>query len=306
MAYFHVVFTVPTQIGRIAYQNKAVVYNLLLKAAAETLLTIGADPKHLGARLGLIGVLHTWGSALTHHPHVHFIVPGGGLSPDGKSWLASRDNFLVSVKVLSALFRRLFLDKLLQLYAEDQLSFFGKLTALQHPRAFKRLLARLRHRRWYVDAREPFAGPKAVLAYLSRYTHRVAIANSRLIDFDEHRVTFKWKDYRAKQHNRYKTMSLDTHEFIRRFLIHVVPRGFHRIRHYGLFANAQRKQNLDNARQLLSVKTPLELNDSEAALEPSAPAWLLCPDCGTTMRIVDVFDSAHVPPPPPHRGGDPP
>jgi hypothetical protein len=306
VAYFHVVFTVPTQIGNIAYQNKAVVYNLLFKAAAETLLTIGADPKHLGARLGLIGVLHTWGSALTHHPHVHFIVPGGGLSPNGKSWLASRDDFLVSVKVLSVLFRRLFLDKLLQLYAEGQLLFFGKLTALQHPRAFKRLVARLRKRRWYVDAREPFAGPKAVLAYLSRYTHRVAIANSRLIDFDEHRVTFKWKDYRAKQHNRYKTMPLETHEFIRRFLIHVLPSGFHRIRHYGLFANGQRKHNLAKARQLLDVKISHDMTDDEHTNEPSPPDWLLCPACGTTMRIVDVFDSAHVPHPPPHRGGDPP
>ena len=306
VSYFHVVFTVPAQIGRIAYHNKAVVYNLLFKAAAQTLLTIGADPKHLGARLGLIGVLHTWGSAMTHHPHVHFIVPGGGLSPDGKSWLASRDNFLVHVKVLSALFRRLFLDKLLQLYAEQRLDFFAKLEPLAHPRAFKRLIARLRKRKWYVDARAPFAGPKAVLAYLSRYTHRVAIANSRLISVDQHRVTFKWKDYRAKQQNRYKNMSLETHEFIRRFLIHVVPRGFHRIRHYGLFANAQRKQNLAKARQLLGVKISHELNDADHADDSSPPLWLLCPDCGTTMRIVDIFDAAHVPPPPPHRGGDPP
>ena len=230
VSYFHVVFTVPTQIGDIAYLNKALVYNLLFKAAAETLLTIGADPKHLGARLGLIGVLHTWGSAMTHHPHLHFIVHGGGLS---------------------ALFRRLFLDKLLHLYTEQRLSFFGKLKSLEHPRAFKRLLARLRHRKWYVDARPPFSGPGEVLKYLSRYTHRVAIANSRLIGFDEHHVTFQWKDYRAKQENRYKTMSLDTPEFIRRSLIHVLPSGFHRIRHYGLFANAQRAHNLNTVRRLL-------------------------------------------------------
>ena len=302
VAYFHVVFTVPTQIGDIAYHNKALVYNLLFKTAAETLLTIGADPKHLGARLGLIGVLHTWGSAMTHHPHVHFIVPGGGLSLDGNTWVASRPDFLVHVKVLSALFRRLFLDKLLVLYRQQRLSFFGKLKSLEHPRAFKRLIARLRHRKWYVDARAPFSGPHAVLKYLSRYTHRVAIANSRLIAFDEHHVTFKWKDYRAKQENRYKTMSLDTPEFIRRFLIHVLPSGFHRIRHYGLFANAQRAHNLDKVRRLLNVKS-LETKDNEDTVESSPPDWLLCPACGEAMRIVDVFDSAHVPL---HRGRGPP
>ena len=302
VSYFHVVFTVPTRIGDIAYQNKALLYDLLFKASAETLLTIGADPKHLGARLGLIGVLHTWGSALTHHPHLHFIVPGGGLSLDGNAWVSSRDNFLVHVKVLSALFRRVFLDKLLALYAEHRLSFFGKLTSLQHSRAFKRLIARLRHRKWYVDARPPFAGPAAVLKYLSRYTHRVAIANSRLIAFDKHHVTFKWKDYRAKQENRYKTMSLDTPEFIRRFLIHVLPTGFHRIRHYGLLANGQRSLNLKKARRLLDVKTSQDINDTDDSL----PEWLVCPACGMTMRIIDVFDSAHIPHPPPHRGGDPP
>ena len=304
--YFHVVFTVPAQIGRIAYQNKALVYNLLFKAASETLLTIGADPKHLGARLGLIGVLHTWGSAMTHHPHLHFIVPGGGPSLDGTHWVDSPDNFLVPVKVLSALFRRLFLDKRLELYRQGRLSFLGKLEPLQHPRAFKRLVARLRHRKWYVDATAPFARPAPVLQYLSRYTHRVAIANSRLIAFDEHHVTFKWKDYRAKQQNRYKTLSLDTPEFIRRFLIHVLPSGFHRIRHYGLFANAQRVDNLDKARQLLNVKTSHVVNDDEHTNEPSTPLWLLCPTCGGALRIIDVFDSAHVPQPPQHRGGDPP
>ena len=302
VSYFHVVFTVPTQIGDIAYQNKALLYDLLFKVSAETLLTIGADPKHLGARLGLIGVLHTWGSAMTHHPHLHFIVPGGGLSLDGNAWITSRPDFLVHVKVLSALFRRLFLDKLLQLYAEQRLCFFGKLKSLHHPRAFKRLLARLRHRKWYVDVRAPFSGPAAVLKYLSRYTHRVAIANSRLIRFDEHHVTFKWKDYRAKQENRYKTMTLDTPEFIRRFLIHVLPTGFHRIRHYGLFANAQCTLNLDKVRRLLDVKT-LETKDNDDTIEPSPPDWLLCPACGMTMRIIDVFDSAHLPH---HRGRGPP
>ena len=242
---------------------------------------------------------------MTHHPHVHFIVPGGGLSLDGDTWVASRDDFLVHVKVLSALFRRLFLDKLLVLYAEQRLSFFGKLTPLQHSRAFKRLLARLRHRKWYVDARPPFSGPKAVLKYLSRYTHRVAIANSRLIRFDEHHVTFKWKDYRAMEENRYKTMVLDTPEFIRRFLIHVLPSGFHRIRHYGFLANGQRTENLAKARRLLGVKTSHDINDNDDA-DDSPPEWLVCPACGMNMRIIDVFDSAHIPHPPPHRAGDPP
>jgi hypothetical protein len=302
--YFHVVFTVPAAIGDIAYQNKAVVYNLLFKAAADTLLTIGADPKHLGARLGLTAVLHTWGSAMTHHPHLHCIIPGGGLSLDGNRWVACRPSFFLPVKVLSARFRNVFLDKLLAHHREGRLAFFGKLIALQHPRAFNQLIDSLKHTDWYVDARAPFAGPAAVLEYLSRYTHRVAIANSRLITFDEHRVTFKWKDYRAKEENRYKTMSLDTHEFIRRFLIHVLPRGLHRIRHYGLFANGQRTENIAKARECLGVKTSQDPNDDDDTNEP--PDWLLCPACGATMRIIELFDSGHTPAPPPHRGGDPP
>lgn len=301
--YFHVVFTVPTSMGDIAYQNKALVYHLLFKAAAETLLTIGADPKHLGERLGLTAVLHTWGSAMTHHPHLHCIVPGGGVSLDGQHWVASRSDFLVHVKVLSARFRRLFLDKLLELYRAGALSFFGKLKHLQHPRAFAHLIAALRQRKWYVDARTPFAGPAAVLAYLSRYTHRVAIANSRLIAFDQHRVTFKWKDYRAKKENRYKTMSLETPEFIRRFLIHVLPLRFHRIRHYGLFANGQRTHNIAKARELLNVKIPQDSNDND---DTDSPDWLRCPACGATMRIIEIFEPAHTPLPPPHRGADPP
>ncbi len=303
VAYFHVVFTVPAAIGDIAYQNKALVYALLFKAAAETLLTIGADPKHLGARLGLVAVLHTWGSAMTHHPHLHCIVPGGGLSLDGERWVACRPTFFLPVRVLSRRFRRIFLDKLCEHHAGGQLSFFGKLQPLENPRDFADFLAPLRKSEWVVDARPPFAGPAAVLAYLSRYTHRVAIANSRLIAFDEHRVTFKWKDYRAKEENRYKTMSLDTHEFIRRFLIHVLPHGFHRIRHYGLFANGQRAENLVKARQLLGVKTHQDPNDND---DDAPPDWLLCPACGATMRIIEVFEPGHTPPPPPHRGGDPP
>ena len=304
VSYFHIVFTVPAAIGDIAYQNKALVYGLLFKAAAETLLTIGADPKHLGARLALTAVLHTWGSAMTHHPHLHCIVPGGGFSLDGYRWIGSRPRFLVHVKVLSARFRRLFLDKLLALYREQRLNFFAKLIPLEHPHAFKRLLARLRNRKWYVHARPPFAGPDAVLAYLSRYTHRVAISNSRLVAFDAHRVTFKWKDYRANKQCRYKIMSLETPEFIRRFLIHVLPLGFHRIRHYGLFANGQRVENLAKARQLLGLNTPQTVNDTDEDTAP--PEWLLCPACGATMRIIEIVEPAHTPHPPPHRGGDPP
>ena len=304
VSYFHVVFTVPASIGDIAYQNKTLIYDLLFKAAAETLLTIGADPKHLGARLGLTAVLHTWGSAMTHHPHLHCIVPGGGFSLDGKRWCDSRPRFLIHVKVLAARFRRLFLNKLLELYRAARLSFFGKLKHLQHPRAFARLITRLRNRKWYVDARPPFSGPAAVLAYLSRYTHRVAISNSRLIAFDEHRVTFKWKDYRAKKQRRYKIMSLETPEFIRRFLIHVLPLGFHRIRHYGLFANGQRVENLTKARQLLGLNTPQTVNDTDEDTAP--PEWLLCPACGATLRIIEIVEPAHTSHPPLHRGADPP
>ena len=246
-------------------------------------------------------MLHTWGSAMTHHPHLHCIVPGGGLSPDGQHWVACRSRFFLPVRVLSSYFRRVFLAKLGKLHAAGQLSFFGKLQPLQDPRNFASLLTRLAHTDWYVDARAPFAGLAAVLQYLSRYTHRVAIANSRLIDFDGQRVTFKWKDYRAKEENRYKPMSLDTPEFIRRFLIHVLPRGFHRIRHYGLFANGQRTENLAKARALLEVEPPQALND-----DPQPPDWLKCPSCGHTMRIIELFEPGYLPHAPPHRGGDPP
>ncbi len=306
LAYLQVVLTVTKAIGDIAYQNKALVYDLLFKAAAEALLTIGADPKHLGARLGLIAVLHTWGSAMTHHPHLHCIVPGGGLSLDGTHWVASRPRFLLHVKVLSRRFRRVFLDKFFELYRAGRLVLSGTLQPLRDPRAFAQRIATLRKTKWYVDARPPFAGPAAVLEYLSRYTHRVAIANSRLIDFDEHRVIFKWKDYRAKEENRYKTLSLETPEFIRRFLIHVLPPRFHRIRHYGLFANGQRATNLAKARELLGVRAIQVLNDNDDADDPTPPDWLLCPACGATMRIIEIFAPGYLPSPPPHRGGDPP
>ena len=252
--YYHVVFTLPGPISDIAYQNKSVLYNILFKAAAETLLTIAADPKHLGARIGVTMVLHTRGSAMTHHPHVHCIVPGGGLSADGERCIACKPGFFLPVRVLSRLFRRLFLDKLSEAQRAGELKFFGEHAALDETKAFTDWLKPWRQREWVVYAKQPFTGSAAVLAYLSRYTHRVAIANSRLIAIDEHGVTFKWKDYRHKGRYRYKTMRLTTDEFIRRFLIHVLPSGLHRIRHYGLFANARRKDNLVQARELLRGK----------------------------------------------------
>src|SRR5437764_13454225 len=236
--YLHVVFTLPSTIGDIAYHNTAVIYDLLFTASAETMLTIAADPKHLGARIGLTAVLHTWGSALTHHPHAHIIVPGGGISPDGQHWIACRPGFLLSVRVLSRLFRRLFLERLTAAYQAGRLEFFADQAALAEPAAFKAWLAALRKPEWVVYAKRPFGGPDAVLAYLSRYTHRIAIANSRLGAFDGERVTSKSKDHPAKGDARSKLMTPDADEFLRRFLIHVLPDGFHRIRHYGLFANA--------------------------------------------------------------------
>jgi hypothetical protein len=222
----------PGPIADIAYHNKAVVYDLLLKTAAETLITIAADPKHLGARIGLTAVLHTWGSALTHHPHAHIIVPGGGLSPNRQHWIACRSRFFLSVEVLSRLFRRLFLEGLTAAYQAGRLEFFADQAGLAEPARFKAHVAALRKVDWVVYAKRPFGGPGAVLAYLSRYTHRIAIANSRLVAFEGERVTFKWKDYRAKGDNRYKLMTLNADEFIRRFLIHVLPDGFHRIRRH--------------------------------------------------------------------------
>ena len=237
----------------IAFQNKAAVYDLLFKAAAETLTTIAADPKHLGARVGLTAVLHTWGSALTHHPHVHVIVPGGGLSPDGSRWIACKPGFFLPVRVLSRLFRRLFLEGLAALNSAGRLALFGDLAPLADQRAFDAALAPLRRSAWVVYAKRPFAGPQAVLAYLARYTHRVAISNSRLITLDETGVTFKWKDYRIKGRDRFRTMTLDAAEFIRRFLLHVLPSGFHRIRHYGLFAGTCRARNIERVRQALAA-----------------------------------------------------
>src|SRR5258708_7202305 len=253
--YYHVVFTLPAPIGDIAYQNKAAIYDILFKAAAETLITIAADPKHLGARIGLTSVLHTWGSALTHHPHVHIIVPGGGISLDGTRWVSCRPGFFLPVRVLSRLFRRLFLEKLMAAHQAGALKFFGTHGPLAARKAFAAFLAPLRKIEWVVYSKRPFGGPAAVLAYLSRYTHRVAISNSRLISLDHNGVTFKWKDYRATSRERAKVMTLATDEFIRRFLIHVLPTGFHRIRHYRLFANGGRADNTAQTPQLLDVKT---------------------------------------------------
>ena len=251
--YFHVVYTLPAAIADIAYQNKAVIYDLLFKASAETTLTIAADPRHLGARIGFMSVLHTWGSALTHHPHVHMVVPGGGLSPDGSKWIACRPRYFLTVEVLSALFRRLFLQMLVAAHHAGRLQFFGDHVRLADKAAFKAYLRPLRDIDWVVYAKEPFAGPKQVLRYLSRYTHRIAISNRRLLSADQNGVTFKYKDYRIDGPARYKTMTLATDEFIRRFLIHVLPKGFHRIRHYGLLANGNRAANIAHARQLLDV-----------------------------------------------------
>ena len=258
--YYHVVFTLPAPIADIAYQNKAVIYGLLFDIAAETLLRIAADPKHLGANIGATLVLHTWGSALTHHPHVHGIVPGGGLSSDGQRWVACRPGFFLPVRVLSRLFRRRLLEELLRAHHSGKLQFFGEHLALADATAFKTWLAPLRQCEWVVYAKRPFAGPEAVLAYLSRYTHRVAISNGRLISLDERGVTFRWKDYRtnkaARGQSRYKAMTLSPEEFMRRFLLHVLPGGLHRIRHYGLLANGSRKANLALARELLRAAPP--------------------------------------------------
>ncbi len=294
LAYYHVVFTLPAQIGDIAFQNKAAVYGILFQAASETLLTIAADPKHLGARIGLTAVLHTWGSALTHHPHLHCIVPGGGLSPDGQSWIACRPRFFLPVRVLSRLFRRLFLDKLAAAHAEGRLAFFGTLAGLSDRAAFAARLAPLRRAEWVVYAKRPFAGPEAVLAYLARYTHRVAISNSRLVSLDDRGVTFRWKDYRQDGEARQKLMTLAPGEFIRRFLIHVLPAGFHRIRHYGLFANTARAANLAKARALLPPPPPSAAPSNEEPEVAAKPANA-CPCCGGRMILVEIFERGAVP-----------
>lgn len=301
--YFHLVFTLPKPIADLAHQNKRQIYNLLMRASADTVIRIAADPKHLGARIGITSVLHTWGSAMTHHPHVHMIVPGGGLSADGTKWIACRRNFFLSVRVLSRLYRRLILEGLVRLHKSGKLQFFGDHAELVDRAAFDAFLQPLRKIDWVVYAKEPFAGPKAVLAYLSRYTHRVAIANSRLIRIDDRGVTFRVKDYRIEGPGRHTTMTLKPDEFIRRFLIHVLPKGQHRIRHYGFFGNGNRAANVAGIRGLLGARSPSredagDANGGDTDQHPRVLA-LPCPCCGGRLFIVDTFAPARHPRAPP-------
>ncbi|MCR4331994.1 MAG: IS91 family transposase [Sulfuricaulis sp.] len=306
VGYFHVVFTLPAPIADIAYQNKRVVYDLLFKASKETMLTIAADPKHLGARIGITAVLHSWGSPMTHHPHVHMIVPGGGIALDDKTWVSSRRNFLLPVRVLSRLFRGRFLEMLAKAYDTGRLHFHGRHGVLAHKRAFEAFLAPLRKIEWVVYAKQPFGGPEAVLAYLSRYTHRVAISNRRLIRADARSVTFRCKDYRVDGPGRYTRMTLATSEFIRRFLMHVLPRGFHRIRHYGLLANGNRAANIARARELLAVPNdkPQPSEDKVAREADISPHP--CPGCGGRMIIIETFQRGCEPRHQPSPSGRPP
>jgi Putative transposase/Transposase zinc-binding domain len=309
VGYFHLVFTLPAEIASIAYQNKPMVYDLLFRTAAETLLTIAADPKHLGARIGATAVLHSWGSAMTHHPHLHMIVPGGGISLDKSHWVPCRPGFLLPVRVLSRLFRRLFLAGLAEAHAAGRLAFFGELEGLGRREAFAAQLAPLRRKDWFVYAKPPFAGPEAVLAYLARYTHRVAISNSRLLGLDERGVTFRYKDYRRNGQARHRTMTLATDEFLRRFLLHVLPKGFHRIRHYGLLASAGCKTNIARARELIAepmpvMDPPAEHDDAHPTAGVAADHRPPCPCCGGRMIIVKTFKRGGTPraPPSPETG----
>ncbi len=280
--YYHVVFTLPDALRQLAFYNKTRLYDLLFKAAFKTLSTLAGDVKHLGAELGVTMVLHTWGSTLIHHPHVHAIVTGGGITPDGTRWKPCRKGFLFPVKVISRLFRRLFMEGIRQLYASDKLQFYGELAALDRPEPFTAWCREQQDLEWVVYAKRPFAGPEAVLAYLSRYTHRVAIANSRLIAGDQGKVTFRYKDYRDKGRTKQKIMALDVDEFIRRFLLHVLPTGFHRIRHYGLLGSGKK---LALARQLLRIHEPEQV---AAEIEEKSPAFI-CRKCGHAMVIMALI-----------------
>ncbi len=302
--YFHVVFTVPEAIAVIAYQNKAVVYDLLFRATAETLRTIAADPKHLGAEIGFIALLHTWGQNLQHHPHVHCVVPGGGLSADGEHWISCRPGFFLPVRVLSRLFRRLFLEQLQQAFDAGELHFFNRLEALAAPAAFARHLAPARQTEWVVYAKAPLGGPQQVLDYLGRYTHRVAISNNRLIDFADGDVVFRWKDYRHE--SRSKIMHLAAQEFVRRFLLHVLPNGLQRIRHYGFLANRHRAAKLALYRALIAAPvpvvarpdTPLDYRDRYLLL--TGKSLLDCPKCGQGhMLCIETFLPGALPRGPP-------
>jgi hypothetical protein len=300
VGYFHVVFTLPSRIADIAYQNKAVIYNLLFKASAQTMLTIAGDPKRLGVRIGFTSVLHTWGSAMTHHPHVHMIVPGGGIAHDGSRWINCRRDYLLPEAVLAKLFCRLMLQMLRDAHARGALQFVGRHAALADAKAFAAYLAPLRNTKWYVYAKRPFGGPEAVLAYLARYTHRVAISNSRLVAADSTGVTFRYKDYRIKGPGRYKTMTLATGEFIRRFLSHVLPRGFHRIRHYGFLASSTKATTIARARELIAAATPTAQQpapDRAAATDSTTTdkAAHPCPCCGGRRRIIETFAAGRRP-----------
>jgi hypothetical protein len=301
--YFHLVFTLPAAIADLAYHNKAVIYDLLFKASSEALLTIAADPKHLGARIGITAVLHTWGSAMTHHPHVHMIVPGGGLAADGSGWVAGKPSFFLPVRVLSKLYRRLMLEQLAAAHAAGKLQFFGTHAHLAATAAFAAFLTPLRTTRWFVYSKRPFAGPQAVLAYLARYTHRVAISNRRLVALDADHVTFRYKDYRRNGPERYRTMTLVPGEFIRRFLLHVLPKGFHRIRHYGLLASAARKANIARARELLAApEPPTERDETTRAAAAPTDHRPPCPCCGGRMIVVETFERGGGPRDPPSSG----
>ena len=300
--YFHVVFTLPPRIGAIAYQNKAVIYDLLFKASSEALLTIAADPKRLGVKIGFTSVLHTWGSAMTHHPHVHMIVPGGGISLDGSKWIGCSEDFLLPVPVLSRLFRGKMLAMLKAAHEAGHLQFFGDHARLADKAAFKAWLEPLYETEWHVHAKRPFAGPEQVLAYLARYTHRVAISNSRLIKVDESGVTFRYKDYRLEGPGRYKTMTVASAEFIRRFMLHVLPKGLHRIRHYGLLARSRTKADtLARARELIELAAPVKTTprqtESEAAAGSAVPEKPdhHCPCCGSPMVIIEMFEAGCTP-----------
>jgi hypothetical protein len=292
--YFHVVFTVPQPIAAIALQNKEIVYGILFRAASETLRTIAADPTHLGAQIGFFAVLHTWGQALFHHPHLHCVVPGGGISPDGTRWISCRRKFFLPVPVLARLFRRLFLDYLRKAFDAGDLQFFSSLEPLRMRNAFLRHIAPTRKKDWVVYAKRPFAGPEQVLKYVARYTHRVAISNNRLLDINDGKVQFRWKDYRDS--NRHKTMTLGADEFIRRFLLHVLPDGFQRIRYFGFLANRYRAEKLALCRQLMQMPPPTttrEVNKDyrdryEALTGVSLKTCPLC-RCGT-MVVIETFE----------------
>ena len=294
--YFHVIFTVPQPIATIALQNKDVVYNILFRATGETLRTIAADPKHLGAQIGFFAVLHTWGSAMTHHPHLHCVLPGGGISPDGTRWISCRPNYVLPVPVLRLLFRRLFLNYLEQAFDAGELQFFSSLEPLRTRHAFLRHIAPTRKINWKVHAKPPFGGPEQVLKYVARYTHRVAISNDRLVGLDDGKVQFRWKDYR--DNSRHKTMTLVAEEFIRRFLLHVLPEGFQRIRYYGFLANRYRAEKLALCRQLLQIPPPapnLEVKKDyrNRYEEITGVSLKTCPQCHHgTMIVIERFECA--------------